>query len=147
VEAVALLPQAWRDTAWAMSEENVEIVRHAIRHLNETGEPDWQIYDADLVWTTRSDGPAHVTYRGLDGLRKGLRSMRSVWADFKAEIEDIAASEDRVVSVIRWHLRAQSGVELEEVEGWATWLADGKITRIEQHGTKEEALEAAGLSE
>jgi ketosteroid isomerase-like protein len=71
--------------------------------------------------------------------------MRSVWADFKAE--DIAASEDRVVSVIRWHLRAQSGVELEEVEGWATWLADGKITRIEQHGTKEEALKAAGLSE
>jgi hypothetical protein len=24
VEAVALLPQAWRDTAWAMSQENVD---------------------------------------------------------------------------------------------------------------------------
>jgi hypothetical protein len=31
-----------------MSEENVEVVRQAIRHLNETGEPDWEIYDADL---------------------------------------------------------------------------------------------------
>ena len=33
------------------------------------------------------------------------------------------------------------------VEGWATWIRDGKITRIEHHATKEEALEAAGLSE
>jgi hypothetical protein len=36
-------------------------------------------------------------------------------------------------------------VELEVDEGWATWLRNGKITRIEQHGTKQEALEAAGL--
>jgi len=130
-----------------VSEENVEIVRRAVRHLNETGEPDWGLYDPELVWTTRADGPAHLTYRGLDGLRQGIASLRSVWADFKAEIEDITAGEDCVVSVLRWRLRAQSGVELEEVEGWATWLRDGKIIRIEQHGSKEEALEAARLSE
>jgi ketosteroid isomerase-like protein len=128
-------------------EENIAIVRQAIRHLNETGEPDWDLYDAELVWTSRPDGPAHITYRGLDGLRRGVASMRGVWAEFKAEIEEITASEDRVVSVLRWHLRAQSGVELEEVEGWASWLRDGKITRIEQHGSKREALEATGLRE
>jgi hypothetical protein len=32
-----------------MSQENVEVVRRAIRHLNETGEPDWDLYDTDLV--------------------------------------------------------------------------------------------------
>jgi ketosteroid isomerase-like protein len=127
--------------------ENIAIVRDAIRHLDETGEPDWELYDADLVWTSRPDGPAHVTYRGLEGLRQGLKSMRSVWAEFKPEVVEVTAARERVVSVIRWHLRARSGVELEEVEGWATWLRDGKITRIEQHGSKEEALEAAGISE
>ena len=36
VEAVALLPQAWRDTARAMSEENVEIVeRGLLRAIND----------------------------------------------------------------------------------------------------------------
>jgi ketosteroid isomerase-like protein len=128
-------------------EENIATVRQAIRHLNETGEPDWALYDPELVWTSRSDGPAHMTYRGIDGLRRGIGSMQSVWAEFKAEIEDITAEDDRVVSVLRWRLRAQSGVELEEVEGWATWLRDGKITRIEQHASKQEALESAGLSE
>jgi ketosteroid isomerase-like protein len=128
------------------TEENIEIVRQAIGHLNETGEPDWGLYDPELVWTTRGDAPAHMTYHGLDGLRRGIESMRSVWAEFKAEIEEVTAGDDRVVSVLRWQLRAQSGVELEEVEGWASWLRDGKIIRIEQHGSKEEALEAAGLS-
>jgi ketosteroid isomerase-like protein len=99
------------------------------------------------VWTTRPDGPAHFTYRGLEGLRRGVASMRAVWARITGEIQENIASGDRVVSVIRWQLRAKRGVELEEVEGWATWLRDGKITRIEQHGSKKEALEAAGLSE
>ena len=36
VEAVALLPQAWRDTAWAMSEENVELARRTFEAFNRT---------------------------------------------------------------------------------------------------------------
>jgi ketosteroid isomerase-like protein len=130
-----------------MSEENLKIVRRAISYLSENGEPDWDLYDADLVWTTRVDGPAHFTYRGLDGLRRGNESLRTAWAEIRGKIVEITGSGDRVVSVIRWQLRGHSGVELEAVEGWATWLCNGRITRIEQHGTKEEALEAAGLSE
>ena len=125
----------------------MEIVRRAISHLNETGEPDWGLYDPDLVWTSRPDGPAHFTYRGLEGLGRGAASMRAVWARITGEIQENIASGDRVVSVIRWQLRSKRGVELEEIEGWATWLRDGKIIRIEQHGSKAEALEAAGLSE
>jgi ketosteroid isomerase-like protein len=130
-----------------MSQENVEIVRRAIEHLNETGEPDWDLYDPGLVWTTRADGPAHNTYRGIDGLRRGTESLREVWAEFNAEIVEMVDGTDSVVAVLRWSLRAQSGVDLEVVEGWVTWVRDGRITRIEQHAGKQEALEAAGLRE
>ena len=41
-----------------MSQENVEIVRRALDRFSGTGEPVWDLYDADLVWTTRPDGPA-----------------------------------------------------------------------------------------
>ena len=44
-------------------------------------------------------------------------------------------------------LRAQSGVELETAAAWVTWCRDGKIARIEQHGPRDEAFEAVGLSE
>ena len=73
--------------------------------------------------------------------------MRQVWAKLHGEILEVVESGDVVVSVIRWHLRGQSGVELDEVEGWVTGISDGKITRLEQYGSKVEALEAAGLSE
>ncbi len=129
-----------------MSQENVEIVRRAISHLNERGEPDWDLYDPDLIWTTRGD-VGHNTYRGIEGLRRGTASLREVWADFDAEILEVIDTENAVVSVLQWSLRAHSGVELEVVEGWSTWVRGGKITRIEQHGSKAEALEAAGLSE
>jgi ketosteroid isomerase-like protein len=130
-----------------VSQENVEVLRRAISHLNETGEPDWDLYDPDLVWTTRADGPAHNTYRGIAGLRRGTESLREVWAEFNAEILEMVDGVDSVVAVLRWRLRAQGGVELEAVEGWVTWVRDGRITRIEQHAGKQEALEAAGLRE
>ena len=130
-----------------MSQENVEIVRRAVDRLSETGEPDWGLYDAELIWTTRRDGPAHYTYRGLDGLRRGIESLREAWAELRGETLEVIGSGDTVVSVICWHVRGHGGVELDVVEGWATWIRDGKITRIEQHASKEEALEAAGLSE
>jgi ketosteroid isomerase-like protein len=130
-----------------MSQENVEIVRRAISHLSETGEPDWELYDPDVVWTTRMDGPAHNIYRGIDGLRRGTESLREVWAEINAEILEVIDGGDTIVSVLRWRLRAQSGVELETVEGWVTGMRDGRISRIEQHAGKREALEAAGLSE
>jgi ketosteroid isomerase-like protein len=130
-----------------MSERNVETVRHAVRHLSDKGEPDWSLYDPELVWATRRDGPVHNTYRGLDGLRRGIASMRDVWAEFSGAVVDTADHGDVVICVIRWQLRARSGVELEVEEGWATWFRDHKITRIEQHGSKQEALAAAGLSE
>jgi ketosteroid isomerase-like protein len=129
-----------------MSQENVEVVRRAISHLNQTGEPDWDLYDPDLVWTTRGDGPAHNTYRGIEGLRRGTESLHEVWADFNAEFLEVIEVGDAVVSVLRWRLRAQSGVELETVEGWVTWIRNGRISRIEQHPGKQEALEATGLS-
>jgi ketosteroid isomerase-like protein len=130
-----------------MSQENVEVVRRAINHLNETGEPEWSLYASDLVWTTRADGPAANTYRGLDGLGRGSASMRDVWTEVKAEILELVEAGDAIISVLRWSLRARSGVELEVEEAWVTWCRVGKIARIEQHGTKAEALKAVGLSE
>jgi ketosteroid isomerase-like protein len=129
-----------------MSQENTEVVSRAIEHLNETGQPAWDLYDPELVWTTRADGPAHQTYRGLDGLRRGTESLREVWVQIHVEVSEMIDEGDIVVSVLRWDLRARSGAELEAVEAWVTWVRDGKITRIEQHGSRQEALDAAGLS-
>jgi len=128
-----------------MSRENVEIVARALGHLSETGELDLGLYDPDVVWQTRSDGPGHLTYEGLEGLKQGLSSLRDAWAQIQGDVLELIDHGDVVVSVIEWNLESQSGVRLQTVEAWVTRLRDGKIVRIEQHATKAEAFEAAGI--
>src|ERR671937_1504607 len=98
--------------------ENVDIVRRALRHVSDTGEPDLDLYDSGVIWTTRSDGPGSSTYRGLDGLQRGHESFREAWAEHRGQIIDTVEVGDACVTEIRWHLRGHSGVELEVVEGW-----------------------------
>ena len=50
--------------------------------------------------------------------------MRQVWAELHGEILEVVDSGEVVVSVIRWHLRGRSGVELDAVEGWVTCIRD-----------------------
>jgi hypothetical protein len=131
-----------------MSEENIEAIRAAFDHFNETGTIPEQFYDHDVVFTTRGD-LGHSTYRGIDGMHEAVDAFREAWGtSARGEILDITGSGDVLVAEIRFRVRgATSGVELKVDEWWAYWMRDLKALRIEQHGSRQEALEAAGLSE
>ena len=73
-----------------MSQENVEILRRAIEHINQ-----------------------------------GIKSLRGVWNQMLMEIVEVIEGGGAVVVVLRERLRANSGVELEVTEGWATGSATG----------------------
>jgi ketosteroid isomerase-like protein len=129
-----------------MSQENVEVVRRVIDYVNETGEagpPD--LYDAQVTFTTRGDVGGPNTFTGHQGMADALASFGEVWEQTAAHIIALIEGDDVVVAVVRFDLRSHEGVELEVEEAWAYWLRDGKLTGIEQHGSREKALEAAGL--
>ena len=130
-----------------MSQENVEIVRRSIDYLSATGDLAEACYDPEVEYKMQPDAPWRTTYHGLVGLRRSLESVREVWASIKIEPREFIETDEAIVAVQNFHLRAHSGVELEVEQAWAYWMQDGKIRRIEQYGTKAEALEAAGLSE
>ena len=63
-------------------------------------------------------------------------------------VELIDAGEDQVVSVVRTGGRTkQSGIEVNLTYAVLNTIRDGKIARGREHATRDEALEAAGLSE
>ena len=130
-----------------MSQENVELVRRAIEYFGETGQVAVECYDPEIEFTTRSDGPGQTTYHGVDGLRRSVEDFREAWASTTFEAEEFIPKNDAVVVPLLFHLRAQSGVELDVEEAWVYWVRNGKIWRMEQHASKQEALEAAGLRE
>jgi ketosteroid isomerase-like protein len=130
-----------------MSQENVEVVRRAIRDFGETGGFASDCYDDAIVFVTRGDGPTQSTFHGVAGLRGAMKSFGEVWASISFEAQEFIEADEAVVVPLLFHLRANSGVQLDVHEAWAYWVRDGAIQRIEQHGTRRDALEAVGLSE
>jgi ketosteroid isomerase-like protein len=130
-----------------MSQENVDVVRRALQHFGQTGELASECYDPGVEFTTRPDGLEQWNYRRIEGLRRSAEAFREAWAITTFEARDFIEVDEVVVVPLHFNLRAQSGVELEVDEAWAYWVRDRKIRRIEQHGSKQDALEAAGLSE
>jgi hypothetical protein len=134
-----------------MSQENVEIVSKVIAAFND--------HDADLVASyvgpdTEADwsaslAPYRGVYRGPDEWREWLRSRWEVWGDARWEpLEWVILGEARVLTVIRLLATGRgSGVDVTATAGVIWTVHGGKIGRATLFQSKDEALEAAGLSE
>jgi ketosteroid isomerase-like protein len=131
-----------------MSEENVEIIRRSVEHINRAGEPAWDLFDPEISFTTRGDIESSSTYTGLDGLQQMVSGFAGIWESIRWEIQEMIGGGDTFVVAFHIYLRGKgSGIELETDEAWACWMRDGKFIRIEQHGKLRDALEAAGVPE
>ena len=152
LEAVALLPQAWRDTAWAMSEENLELARRTFEAFNraftERADDLYALLDPDIEWIPVTAILEGRSYHGHEGVRRWIEDIKRDWEEFEPRPEDfLDLGDDRVLALGSWHARGREGDVLDLPR--AAWLAqyrEGKLVRM-QAFTPQEALEAAGLSE
>jgi ketosteroid isomerase-like protein len=143
--------RAERDTAVAMSEENVEVVEAAFKAWAEDGlDALAGHWSEDIDWRAMEGAPDdHGPIHGKDAMRAYVQDWIDMFDDFKTEpVEIIDAGEDKVVAVLRASGRAKlSGIETDLTYAAVCAIRDGKISRGREYATREEALEAAGLSE
>lgn len=146
-----------------MSEENVEIVRSVLEPLAgiNGAEVDWdseavrealgRAYSPDIELTTL-DIPLGLgisdSYHGLEGLVEYLRAWLEPFSEYRVEnLDYIDAGNCVLVPSRQWGVGRGSGTRTE-IEVTALYeLRDGKIVRIRQFNTVDEALEAAGPPE
>ena len=86
--------------------------------------------------------------RGRENAIRMWRRYWGTWADYSMELEEAMDAGDEVVIVLRESGTGKgSGVSLER--RWANvWtFRAGKLVRLRLFETREQALEAAGLSE
>jgi ketosteroid isomerase-like protein len=118
--------------------------------LRGAGSSDFQTafaaHDRDTEWRTAADEPDRQTYRGMDGLRRLVRSVAEPWEDrFKrsVELKSFIAYGDWVVVPWRARLHGRgAGSRSRFFETYAVLLRDDKIVRVEEYRTLEQALEA-----
>jgi ketosteroid isomerase-like protein len=136
-----------------MSRENVEIVR---RVYEGVARHDFAavlaLYDPDVEWDF-SRSPVGGTlgrkvYRGHEGLRRWWGEWREAWEIYQDDYDELTDAGEHVISVTVSRGRGRaSGAELGYRQYGVWTIHEGKVTRVVWLGTREEALEAAGLSE
>jgi ketosteroid isomerase-like protein len=130
-----------------MSEENVEVVRKAIAYeyhgVGDRAEAE-AIFDPDVVLNPIDEGPSH----GPDEMRYDWERWASAFEELRVTFEEIMDAGDQVVVVAHHEGRGQgSGIEVDARFYEVYTLREGKVSRVDEYTEREEALEAAGLSE
>jgi ketosteroid isomerase-like protein len=133
-----------------MSDENVNLARKGYEAL-ASGDLDavLALLDRDVsveVHTGRPDLPEML--RGHKGFLDNLLGLTDVFEDIEIEPEEfIDLGEHLVVPIYTAGHGRASGIKVESrvVHIWT--IRDGKATRFRVYGTRQEALEALGLTE
>jgi ketosteroid isomerase-like protein len=134
-----------------MSQENVAVVREALNAFARDGLDGLAAYwteDIDhraLEGAPDDRGPMH----GKEAMRAYVQDWLDTFDNVKTDVvELIDAEEDKVIAVLRMSGRAKlSGIETELTYAGVYTIRDGKIARGREYATRNQALEAAGLSE
>jgi len=134
-----------------MSQENVEIVRRfeqnwANRDLEAALECVHD--DVEFDWSN-SMGPSMGTYSGHNGFTRFWTEMLEAWDEFRPEsVEVFECEPDRLITLDVVRARGKgSGIEMESRGAMLWTVQESKILRAKMFQTKEEALEAVGLSD
>jgi ketosteroid isomerase-like protein len=140
-----------------MSENNVEIVRR-LYEAEARGDHKTvhALYDPAIEFdNSRSPvgdftGGVGKVFHGREAVQQAFREWYEAWKEVESEIDElIDAGGDSVVSVFTYKARGRtSGVEVRFPHMAGVWtIRDGKVVRVAWLPTREEALEAVGLSE
>jgi ketosteroid isomerase-like protein len=111
--------------------------------LRETVHPDF-------VWdvTTFRGAVNPGTFVGVEEINEWLAEWIEGFEDWSIDIEEAFDAGDLVVTIVRQHGVAKHGGPPVEMRFGQVWtFRDGLVARMNMYADRDEALEAAGLSE
>jgi ketosteroid isomerase-like protein len=132
-----------------MAQRNVEVVQHIFdRWASGDFGAGLTTLDPEVAFVVRHPFPEAVETTGPAGIREYLRGFLDNWVSYAVEARELRAAGDVVVAeaVQRGQGKA-SGIEMEQEFFMLFTFREGMIVRIESILHRDEAFEAAGLSE
>ena len=130
------------------SRGNVELVEAVINAANRE---DWDAAFRDMapgfeLDMSRAVGPGHGIY-GLDQARRTWGEFAASWESFRIEPHEFIEAGDLVIVPWTVHVRGRDGIEVVSRPTFVWTIRDGAIERISLYQERQDALEAAGLSD
>jgi ketosteroid isomerase-like protein len=130
-----------------VSQANVDLVRSSFEAFGR-GDFDeaFSAYEPAAEWCTARDEPDQSTYVGIPALRRFAAYLADPWSNRFGDAvtwDDFIDRGDWVIAP--WSARLHghgSGIEIEVSETYAVLVRDGRIARVDEYRTVEQALAA-----
>jgi ketosteroid isomerase-like protein len=131
-----------------MSQENVEIVRRGVDAFNRRDiAAIVSDFDQDAEWVEDQRYPGAETFHGRSGVERSIRKWWDAWGEITMDLDETLDFGDRVVLAGRVKARGHdSDVTVEAPFGGVYEFRAGRVVRVQILGSRDEALEAVGLS-
>jgi ketosteroid isomerase-like protein len=134
-----------------MTEENIEIAKLANAALNRGDfEGVAEFFTADAVLQDLQNAPDQpVTVEGVQAIRQTLSLWAAAFDELRVDIEEYVDAPDAVICAAHWQGQGKtSGISIDVHQFDLYEFREGKVVRaVLGFRSKNEALEAAGLSE
>ncbi len=133
-----------------MSQENIEIVKRVIQVINERDlDGLLAVCDPEVEFHTLTRWAGEPSrLRGHEGAEYMLAFLDRDFDEMRTEPQEFIDAGERVVVPIELSaIGQQSRVPVRMSEALVFTVSDGRLVRVQVCGTREKALEVAGLSE
>jgi ketosteroid isomerase-like protein len=132
-----------------MSQENVELVRAAVRAFGARDPERWvNCFHPNVEFLLPRNVLEGGSYRGHEGVRRALADAYETWEDIRFEIQEVRALNDGAVILGRTvNVGKGDAPAVEYQSAYLAKLRDGKIAYWRPYQSHAAALEAVGLSE
>jgi ketosteroid isomerase-like protein len=132
-----------------MSRKNVELVETLYDAWNVSGgKAPLDMIDPEIVVEVLEGRFLDGTYVGHAELVELLVAFWDAFTDHRIDLEELVPAGDEVVVSVHYYGHGSSSGVAVDLRAWHVWQwRDGKAVRWRVIPTREEALEAVGLSE
>jgi ketosteroid isomerase-like protein len=132
-----------------MSEENVDRYRRVVEAFARRDlDAFLELFDPDVDFAPRSAELEGRSYSGHEGIRRWWETMFRLFAEYRAEIQEVQDLGD--VTFGRLRLRGhgmESGAPMEQTQWHVVEWREGTVVRWRTLRSEAEALAATGMSE
>jgi ketosteroid isomerase-like protein len=134
-----------------VSQENVEIGRRMLQAFADGGpEAMAEFWDPEIDWRAAEGAIDDVgEMHGPVAVRRYIQDWIETFDDVSVVAEELRdVGHDRVLTVLRMKGRAKlSGIATELRYALVSTVRDGKVVRVREYLSVEDALKAVGLAE
>jgi len=88
-----------------------------------------------------------VEYPGVEGIERAIRDWNEAYTTLRVTLDEVVELEQAMVLLIEQvGLTRHGGVEVSQPSAMVWKLRDGRLTRLELHLDRDEALRSAGAA-